>query len=336
MLSRTVVRALTETRFRARRRDAIPVTTHRVGDAGRPANIRGLELIAVAKRFGEIVALDDVSLELAPGGVLGFLGPNGAGKTTAMRAVFGLAELDAGELLWGGRPVGLTERLRFGYMPEERGLYPRMPLGDQLVYFATLHGLTAVAARAAASEWLERLGLVDRAGAKVEELSHGNQQRAQLAAALLHKPDLLVLDEPFAGLDPLAVRTLAEVLRGEAARGAAVLFSSHQLELVEDVCEDVAIIDRGHVVATGHIDALRRASKRRRIELRLEGAPPDWLPAVAGVELVERRDGDLRLVAGRNVDPEHVLMAAQRAGRVVEFTYGPPSLAELFLEMVGG
>jgi ABC-2 type transport system ATP-binding protein len=312
------------------------VTTGGVGElAGLPPKARGLELVGAAKRFGEIVALDDVSLEVRPGRVLGFLGPNGAGKTTAMRAVFGLVELDAGDVVWDGRPVGLTERLRFGYMPEERGLYPRMALGDQLVYFGSLHGLTAAAARAAASEWLERLDLADRAGAKVEELSHGNQQRAQLAAALLHEPELLVLDEPFAGLDPLAVRTLAEVLRGEAARGAAVLFSSHQLELVEDVCEDVAIIDHGRIVATGHIDDLRNASQRRRIELRLEGASDEWLPAVAGVELVERREGVLRLRAPRDVDPEQVLAEAGRAGRVVEFAYGPPSLAELFLELVG-
>ena len=131
------------------------------------------------------------------------------------------------------------------------------------------------------------------------------------------------------------MQTLAEVLRGEAARGAAVLFSSHQLELVEDICEEVAIIDHGRIVATGDVDALRRASQRRRIELQLEGAPPQWLPDVAGVELVERRNGDLRLLAGRDVDPEQVLAAAERTARVVEFSYGPPSLAELFLELVG-
>jgi ABC-2 type transport system ATP-binding protein len=209
-----------------------------------------------------------------------------------------------------------------------------MPVGDQLAYFGSLHGLSAGAARVAAMDWLERLGLADRAGAKVEELSHGNQQRVQLAAALVHTPELLVLDEPFAGLDPVAVRTLADVLRGEAARGAAVLFSSHQLELVEDICEEVAIIDHGRIVATGEVGALRRASQRRRIELQLDGAPPEWLLGVAGVELVERRNGDLRLLARRDVDPEQVLAAAERTARVVEFSYGPPSLAELFLELV--
>jgi ABC-2 type transport system ATP-binding protein len=295
----------------------------------------GLALTGASKRYGPVVALADVSLEVRPGRVLGFLGPNGAGKTTAMRAVFGLVALDAGEVRWEGRPVGLPERLRFGYMPEERGLYPRMPLGAQLAYFGALHGLPAAEARAAASAWLARLGLADRATARVEELSHGNQQRAQLAAALLHEPDLLVLDEPFAGLDALAVRALAEVLREEAARGAAVLFSSHQLELVEGICDDVAIVDRGRLAAAGPIDALRRASRRRRIALRLEGAAPGWLPSVQGLELASRRDGDLRLLAQEDVDPKAVLAAAERAGRVVEFSYGPPSLAELFVEIVG-
>lgn len=294
-----------------------------------------LSFSQVSKRFGAVQALSDCSFAVSRGRMLGFLGPNGAGKTTSMRAVFGLVQLDAGTVLWEGRPIGLAEQLRFGYMPEERGLYPRMPVGEQLEYFGCLHGLNARAARAAAARWLERFGLEDRADAKVEELSHGNQQRAQLAAALLHEPELLVLDEPFAGLDPVAVHTLAEVLRGEAARGAAVLFSSHQLELVEDICEEVAIIDHGRVVATGDVDALRRASQQRRIELQLDGAPPEWLPEVAGVELVVRCNGGLQLLAGRDVDPEEVLAAAERTGRVVEFSYGPPSLAELFLELVG-
>jgi ABC-2 type transport system ATP-binding protein len=210
-----------------------------------------LTLSRVRKRFGPVQALDGCSFSVERGRMLGFLGPNGAGKTTTMRAIFGLVELDAGDVLWDGRPIALEDRLRFGYMPEERGLYPRMPVGEQVAYFARLHGMAAADARASASRWLGRLGLADRAGAKLEELSHGNQQRAQLAAALLHEPELLVLDEPFAGLDPIAVQTLVDVLRGEAQRGAAVLFSSHQLELVEDICEDVAIVDQGRVVATG-------------------------------------------------------------------------------------
>ena len=198
-----------------------------------------IEIDDIRKRFGEVQALDGCSFSVERGRMLGFLGPNGAGKTTTMRAIFGLVEPDSGAVLWDGRPVGLEERLRFGYMPEERGLYPRMPVAEQIAYFGRLHGMDAGAARTAAEEWLERLGLAERATAKLEELSHGNQQRAQLAAALVHEPELLVLDEPFSGLDPVAVQTLAELLRREAERGAAVLFSSHQLDLVEDICEDV-------------------------------------------------------------------------------------------------
>jgi ABC-2 type transport system ATP-binding protein len=224
--------------------------------------------------------------------------------------------------------------LRFGYMPEERGLYPRMPVADQLAYFGRLHGLDTDQARTAAQTWLDRLGLAGRATAKLEELSHGNQQRAQLAAALLHEPELLVLDEPFAGLDPVAVQTLAGVLREEAERGAAVLFSSHQLDLVEDICEHVAIVDHGRVVAAGKLDALRQRSRHRQIDLQLDGAPPQWLPRLAGVELVERHDGSMRLTAEREVDPEQVLAQAEHAARVVAFSYGPPSLTELFLELV--
>ncbi len=293
-----------------------------------------LSFVHVNKRFGAVQALADCSFTVECGRMVGFLGPNGAGKTTTMRAVFGLVEPDAGTVLWNGLPIGLAERLRFGYMPEERGLYPRMPVGEQVAYFGRLHGLSVAAARAATRAWLERLGLSDRAGAKLEELSHGNQQRAQLAAALVHAPDLLVLDEPFAGLDPVAVQTLAEVLRDEAKRGTAVLFSSHQLDLVEDICEDVAIIDHGRVIATGGLDELRRRSHHRLIALQLEGAPSEWLPATAGVELLERRNGNLLLSADRDVEPERVLAAAERAAHVISFSYGPPSLAELFLELV--
>jgi ABC-2 type transport system ATP-binding protein len=293
-----------------------------------------LSLSDVRKRFGSVQALDGCTFSVERGRMLGFVGPNGAGKTTTMRVIFGIVRPDGGEVLWDGAAIELETRLRFGYMPEERGLYPRMPVGEQLAYFGRLHGMDATAARAAASAWLKRLGLAEREAAKVEELSHGNQQRAQLAAALVHEPDLLVLDEPFAGLDPVAVQTLADVLRAEADRGACVLFSSHQLELVEDICQEVAVIDHGCVIATGDLDSLRRRSERRQVALQLEGAPSGWLPHVAGVELVDRHNGDLRLSLPRDTDPERVLHEAEDVGRVVGFSYGPPSLSELFLELV--
>jgi ABC-2 type transport system ATP-binding protein len=293
-----------------------------------------LSLSEATKRFGAVTALDGASLEVERGCILGFLGPNGAGKTTAMRSVFGLVRLDSGTVTWDGAPVGEAERRRFGYMPEERGLYPKMPAAEQLAYLAELHGLDRPAARASASEWLERLGLGDRLQTPVEKLSHGNQQRVQLAAALLHGPELLVLDEPFAGLDPVAVQTLSDVLRDEAERGAAVLLSTHQLELAEDLCEDVAIIARGRVVASGSVARLRAEAGRRRIDLALDGAPPEWLPDAPGLELLERRDGRLRLLTGSGVEPDAVLTQARAAGVVRSFSFGPPTLTELFLERV--
>ena len=182
----------------------------------------GLELQDLRRSFGELVAVDELSFSVPQGSMFGFVGRNGAGKTTTMRIICGLLAADAGSVLWDGRPVNATGRERIGYMPEERGLYPKMRIGDQLEYFAVLHGAPHEKGRAAARAWLERLGLADRVSARVEELSHGNQQRVQLAAALVHGPDLLILDEPFAGLDPIATDVMAEVLRGEAARGAPV------------------------------------------------------------------------------------------------------------------
>jgi len=286
------------------------------------------------KRFGSVVALDEAALEVPRGRIVGFLGPNGAGKTTAMRSIFGLVELDAGEVRWEGRPVDRTARLRFGYMPEERGLYPKMPANVQLSYLAELHGVSRSDATAAARSWLARLGLADREHTTVEKLSHGNQQRVQLAAALVHGPDLLVLDEPFSGLDPLAVESLGEILRAEADRGAAVLFSSHQLDLVEDLCEEVTIVAAGRVVASGPVAELRAHEGRVRIDVDVAGAPPDWAPNVAGGELLERRNGSLRLLASKDVDPDEVLAQARAAGEVRAFSFGPPTLTELFLEAV--
>lgn len=223
----------------------------------------------LTKRYGEVVALDGATLTVAPGRMVGFLGPNGSGKTTAMRSIFNLVRLDGGRVLWNGHPVESADRRTFGYMPEVRGLYPKMQVREQVEYFATLHGADRARARRNADHWLEVLGLADRRNARVETLSHGNQQRVQLAVSLAFESDLLVLDEPFSGLDPLAVRMMGDVIRKEAARGAGVLFSSHQLDLVEELCEDVVIIDHGRVVLSGELEDVRGASpvcgsRRRR------------------------------------------------------------------------
>jgi ABC-2 type transport system ATP-binding protein len=229
-----------------------------------------LELDGLSRRFGAVTALDDLSFSVPSGQVVGFLGPNGAGKTTTMRAIFGLTDLDAGSVRWNGEPVGATERRRFGYMPEERGLYPNMLVGEEVEYLGRLHGLDTRSAAAATKRWLERLDVADRSTSKVETLSHGNQQRVQLAAALVHDPEVLVLDEPFSGLDPTGIDAMGEVLVEQARTGRCVLFSSHQLDLVEDLCESVAIIDRGRLVARGTVDELA-TSGARRLAVRVEG-----------------------------------------------------------------
>ncbi len=226
-----------------------------------------LRLNELSKRYGDVVALDDCSFEVNPGTLLGFLGPNGAGKTTAMRAIFGLIRPDRGEVTWKGAPIDVPTRHRFGYMPEQRGLYPRMKIAAQLAYFGQLHGMGRSDAEASAVRWLDTLGLEDRADAKLEQLSHGNQQRVQLATALVHDPDLLVLDEPFSGLDPLGVRAMADILADRAAGGNAVVFSSHQLDLVEDLCDSVAVINQGRIVLAGRVSQLKAASRYRYLEV---------------------------------------------------------------------
>ncbi|HEU5084167.1 MAG TPA: ATP-binding cassette domain-containing protein [Acidimicrobiales bacterium] len=292
-----------------------------------------LELDGATKRFGAAHALDGCTFTAAPGRLTGFLGPNGAGKTTAMRAVFGLVELDAGAVRWRGAPVGPAQRVQFGYMPEERGLYPRMPVRDQLVYLGELCGRSRPAVGQTVDRWLERLGLADRADERVDALSHGNQQRVQLIAALVNEPELLVLDEPFSGLDPLAMAMMADLLAEVAAAGATVLFSSHQLDLVEDLCEDVVIVDHGRVVLSGTLDELRASVPERFVDIRHRGAAPAW-SALPSVEVVEEEAGAVRLRVGRDADVDAVAAIARRTPEIISFSYEPPTLSELFRRAV--
>jgi len=297
-----------------------------------------LELIGLRRAFGEVVALDDVSFTVPEGAIVGFVGPNGAGKTTAMRIALGVLEPDSGEVRWRGRAVDAQARRRFGYMPEERGLYPKMRVGDQLVYLARLHGLARADAIARAAEITRTLGVAERASDRVESLSLGNQQRVQLAAALIHRPDLLVLDEPFAGLDPVGVDALSNVLHGEARdRGVPVVFSSHQLELVERLCDRVVLIDHGRIVAAGPIEELRSSHGRRRLRIDVPGADDGWFEAIQGVHPVEESVNDgVVLELDDGVDEQRVLDLARACGDVVHFGREQVSLAELFREAVRG
>ena len=289
-------------------------------------------MVGLRRTYGTVTALDDLSFEVPAGRVVGFLGPNGAGKTTTMRAIFGLTDLDAGEVRWNGASVGQKERRRFGYMPEERGLYPGMLVGEQLEYLGRLHGLTAADAKAATNTWLERLDIADRRGSKVETLSHGNQQRVQLTAALVHQPELLVLDEPLSGLDPTGIDAIGQVLVDQAAAGCCVLLSSHQLDQVEDLCERVVIIDQGRMVVSGTVDELE-TSGARRLVVRVEGdRAADWAQQLPGVSVSELSAGAVRLVLDSSVNSDDVLRAAMQAGRVTEFSFERRRLSEVFRE----
>jgi ABC-2 type transport system ATP-binding protein len=250
-----------------------------------------------------------------------------------MRAIFGLLLPDTGQISWRGRPIGRAERRRFGYMPEERGLYPKMRIRDQLVHFGFVAGLRREEAARSADRWLERLGLAQRRDAAVDDLSHGNQQRVQLGVALVHDPELLILDEPFSGLDPLAVDDLGQLLQELAAEGRAVLFSSHQLDLVEDLCEDVVTIDHGRVVLAGTLEGLREAACQRRLTIQVAGAAPAWWQELSGVEGAAV-DGAVDLLIDRDADLPAIVARAAAAGSIRRLEYGPPGLTDLFREAV--
>ena len=293
-----------------------------------------LSLQDLHKRFGDIVALDGCSFDVAPGSMLGFLGPNGAGKTTAMRSVFGLIRPDAGEVSWQGREITAEDRSRFGYMPEERGLYPKMKTLDHLVYLGRLHGNSKSEATRAAESWLERLGLADRHTTPIEALSHGNQQRVQLAASLVHDPELLVLDEPFSGLDPIASETMAQILTEQAASGKAVVFSSHQLDLVEDLCEEVAIMNAGTIVIEGNVRALKDAAPIRHLELEVDGDPTALLSSLDGIRHQEFDGTAHTVILDAETDIRGFIARAEDVGRLRHFSYTTPSLTDLFREAV--
>ncbi|QTR06149.1 ABC transporter ATP-binding protein [Saccharothrix algeriensis] len=274
-----------------------------------------------------------MTFDVRAGELFGFVGSNGAGKTTTMRIALGVLAADSGEVRWNGEPVTLETRRRIGYMPEERGLYPKMKVLDQLVYLAELHGLSTNEALRSAETWVARLGLRDRRGDEVQRLSLGNQQRVQLAAALVHEPDVLVLDEPFSGLDPVAVDVMSTVLREKAATGVPVVFSSHQLDLVERLCDRVGIVRSGSLVASGTVDELR-AGGAVRLVVDAPGARAGWADALPGTRVVAAEGTRVVLELAPGADDQAVLHAALATGPVREFSRQRPSLAELFRSVV--
>ena len=297
-----------------------------------------LQIDHVTKRFGTTLALDDLTFDVPPGEVFGFLGANGAGKTTTMRICLGIVRADGGEIRWNGVPVDRLPRRTWGYLPEERGLYPRTGVLDQLVYFASLYGETPAAARRAALGWLDRFLIPEYADKRAEELSKGNQQKVQFIAAILHRPQVLLMDEPFTGLDPINLVILREAFTELRDEGRTLIFSTHQMEAAEALCESVAIVDRGRLVAGGRLRDLKRASGRRWIRIALEGIQPapDWLGQLDGVERVHRDAAGAELELRAAADPAAILnVVLARGASISHFEVIDPSLEALFIELVG-
>jgi ABC-2 type transport system ATP-binding protein len=306
--------------------------------AARPAAEKGRRRTGAAAPADEpatTLALDRLSLSVAPGRAVGFVGANGSGKTTAMRIALGVLRPDSGEVRVDGRAATAEDRRRFGYMPEERGLYPKMRVGDQIAYLARLHGYSPSEAAASTQRWLERLEVRDRIDDRVESLSLGNQQRVQLAAALVHHPAYLVLDEPFSGLDPIGVDVMSGVLAEAVRAGAGVVFSSHQLELVERICDEVVIIRGGRVVAAGTVADLS-AGRRRSIAMTTTSPPQQWVPPEHEVLSVEAAGPAYSSVIGLpdGGDASVAVRAAVSAGEVLACTPVETSLSEIFREVV--
>lgn len=292
-----------------------------------------LQLRGITKSYGSRRVLDDVAFDVAPGRLTGFVGGNGAGKTTTMRIVLGVLGRDAGEVTLNGSPVTAADRRLFGYMPEERGLYPKMKVLEHIVYLARLHGFSKTDATTRATALLEELGLGERLGDNVETLSLGNQQRAQIAAALVHDPEVLILDEPFSGLDPLAVDVVANVLQTRSAQGTSVLFSSHQLDVVERLCDDLVIIAGGTIRAAGTRDGLRAEHATRRFEL-VSATDAGWLRDEPGVDVVDFDGGYAVFEADSDETAQRVLQRAVAAGAVTSFAPRRPTLAQIFTEVI--
>lgn len=309
---------------------AVPISD---GDAAPEAT--GLAVDDVVHRFGDRTALDGVTFGIEPGVITGLLGPNGAGKTTLLRVLLGVLAPDRGTVSLRGQQVRWEDRNHWGYMPQERGLYPAMPAGEQVAWFGRLHGLARDDATAAARALLDELGLGDRWSDRTDKLSGGMQQRLQLAASLVHEPSVIVLDEPFAGLDPVAVEHLSEVLRRRAADSRTVLFSSHQLDLVQDLCEDIVMIDAGRTVLAGSVAELRAGAGGRQLRIKVQAPSRSWLGAFDGVEVLADQADELRLALPPGVDPLAVLDAARASGAVSDFGLDLPTLSQLFLRAAG-
>jgi ABC-2 type transport system ATP-binding protein len=268
------------------------------------------------------------------GVLFGFLGPNGAGKTTTMRTILGILRPDAGTVTWKGGPIHRPGSRFYGYLPEERGLYPKMRVAEHLEFLGRIHGLDRPTARRETARWLQRFALEEVRNKRIEELSKGNQQKVQTIGTMLHDPELLILDEPFAGLDPVNASLLKEVLLEAQQQGKTIIFSSHRMDQVEEICQDIALINRGRLLLHGNLRQIKKSMGRQILRLSLEGNWEFWAK-IPGLQLLEERTDYREFLLGEGVDPNHVLAEAMEAGQVIRFELVEPSLDQIFVEKVG-
>jgi len=299
--------------------------------------LMGLKVTGVSKSFGTFQAIKDLSMEVREGAIFGFLGANGAGKTTTMRMILDILRPDSGSITWNGEDVPQVPRRNWGYLPEERGLYPKMEVEDQLVFLARLNGLSKQDARRKLDEWLDRFQINANRKKKIEELSKGNQQKVQFLATILHDPTILVMDEPFSGLDPVNANVLKEAFLELHRRGKTIIFSTHQLEQAEELCQDIVIINQGQSVVQGSVREVKRQQGRNVVRLKLDNDPEaSWLEQLAGVQVTRRREDYIEMHIPADLNPNVIVEAAlQHGGIISRFELTEPSLIEIFIELVG-
>jgi ABC-2 type transport system ATP-binding protein len=294
-----------------------------------------VELRQIVKRYGDYTAVDHVTLDVPAGSIYGFLGPNGAGKTSTIRMMMRITFPDEGSIRILGDDLRAANLDRVGYLPEERGLYKKMRLGDQLLFFGELHGLSRHDARQRAGAWLDRLGLLDRALRPVEELSKGMQQKVQFIATILHEPELLILDEPFSGLDPVNANLLKDIILEYHRRGHTIVFSTHQMDTVEKLCDSICLINRGRVILQGTLASVKQRYGRNGVSVRF-GGDGAFLRTLPGVASFQDHGNELFLRLNDGVDPATVLDAARGRVSVTRFEVAEPSVHDIFIEQVSG
>jgi ABC-2 type transport system ATP-binding protein len=296
--------------------------------------VTALELDGVRKSYDSVVAVDDLSLSIPEGQIFGLLGPNGAGKTTTIRMMVGIILPDAGTVRIFGEPFERRHLRKVGYLPEERGLYRKARVSDLLLYLGQLNGLSRADALGSARRWAERLEIGDWLGRRVEELSKGMQQKVQFIAAIIHEPRFIIMDEPFAGLDPVNAARMMDILLELKRSGRTILFSTHRMDQVERLCETICLIDHGKPVLCGRLSDLKAQFGRREVRLEYEGNGHFIVDErlIAGRT---ERNGSVELRLAADADPQQVLRTASAGGRVTRFEVIEPSLEEIFIELIG-